>query len=692
MNAFTRILIELRRHRIATPLFLLALLAMIVLPLPPRVLDVLFTFNIVLALIVVLASVTTRRPLDFAVFPTVILGATLLRLALNVASTRVVLLHGHEGTHAAGQVIEAFGQVVIGSNFVVGLVVFVILTIINFVVVTKGAERISEVSARFTLDALPGKQMAIDADLNAGLINQEQALARRREVAIEADFYGAMDGASKFVRGDAIAGIIIIFINLIGGIAIGMLQQGLSFSESLNTFARLTVGDGLVSQIPALLISTATGVIVTRSVSDTNLGANITGQILSSYRALALGGTIVMLFGIAPGLPTVPFMVIGIGLVGLAFVLWRQQREGPPEPEAMEPAGPQPTPEEDLAQLLQVDPMELEIGYSLIPLVDENSPSNLLRRITLIRRQIAMDLGIIVPSIRIHDNLELQPNEYRIKIRDVEVGSGTLYPDRLMAMDPGTVTETVDGIMGVEPAFGLPAVWIQPGDRELADRRGYTIVDPGSVIATHLTEVIRTHAAELLTRQDVQSLLDSVRAEHPTVVEELIPNLLSVGEIQQVLRNLLREGVSIRDLVTILETLGNAARQHRDLNQLTEQVRQALAASISRRMAEPDGNLYVMTLSPDISQSLMGSVQQTESGPALFLDPETLQRTLQSIGEQAEAMAGQGHRPILLTPGNIRAALRRLIERSLPNVSVLSFQEISPQVDVHSVGMVGSSS
>src|SRR5690606_18557044 len=327
------------------------------------------------------------------------------------------------------------------------------------------------------------------------------------------------------------------------GIAIGMLQQGLSFSESLNTFARLTVGDGLVSQIPALLISTATGVIVTRSVSDTNLGANITGQILSSYRALALGGTIVMLFGIAPGLPTVPFMVIGIGLVGLAFVLWRQQREGPPEPEAMEPAGPQPTPEEDLAQLLQVDPMELEIGYSLIPLVDENSPSNLLRRITLIRRQIAMDLGIIVPSIRIHDNLELQPNEYRIKIRDVGVGSGTLYPDRLMAMDPGTVTETVDGIMGVEPAFGLPAVWIQPGDRELADRRGYTIVDPGSVIATHLTEVIRTHAAELLTRQDVQSLLDSVRAEHPTVVEELIPNLLSVGEIQQVLRNLLREGV-----------------------------------------------------------------------------------------------------------------------------------------------------
>jgi flagellar biosynthesis protein FlhA len=385
-------------------------------------------------------------------------------------------------------------------------------------------------------------------------------------------------------------------------------------------------------------------------------------------------------------------MVIGIILVALAVILWRQQRGGPPAPAEVEPEGPGPTPEEDLSRLLQVDPMELEIGYSLIPLVDENSPSNLLRRITLIRRQIAMDLGIIVPSIRIHDNLELQPNEYRIKIRDVEVGAGTLYPDRLMAMDPGTVSETVDGIMGIEPAFGLPAVWIQPGDRELADRRGYTIVDPGSVIATHLTEVIRTHAAELLTRQDVQSLLDSVRAEHPTVLEELIPNVLSVGEVQQVLRNLLREGISIRDLVTILETLGNAARQHRDLNQLTEQVRQALAASISRRMAGPDGNLYVMTLSPEISQSLMGSVQQTEAGPALLLDPETLQRTLQSIGEQAESMAGQGHRPILLTPGNIRAALRRLIERSLPNVSVLSFQEVSPAVDVHSVGMVGSSS
>ncbi|HLT21756.1 MAG TPA: flagellar biosynthesis protein FlhA [Thermomicrobiales bacterium] len=663
------------------------IIVMMIIPIPTSMLDLLLAINISSGLVILMVSMYILSPLEFSSFPSVLLIATLFRLALSIASTRLILTQAN-----AGSIIDAFGSFVIGGNIVVGMVVFAILAVIQFIVITNGATRVAEVAARFTLDALPGKQMAIDADLNAGLINEDQARFRREIVTREANFYGAMDGASKFVRGDAIAGIIIIFINLIGGIAIGMLQQGLSFSESLNTFARLTVGDGLVSQIPALLISTATGVIVTRSVSDTNLGANITGQILSSYRALALGGTIVMLFGIAPGLPTVPFMVIGIGLVGLAFVLWRQQREGPPEPEAMEPAGPQPTPEEDLAQLLQVDPMELEIGYSLIPLVDENSPSNLLRRITLIRRQIAMDLGIIVPSIRIHDNLELQPNEYRIKIRDVEVGSGTLYPDRLMAMDPGTVTETVDGIMGVEPAFGLPAVWIQPGDRELADRRGYTIVDPGSVIATHLTEVIRTHAAELLTRQDVQSLLDSVRAEHPTVVEELIPNLLSVGEIQQVLRNLLREGVSIRDLVTILETLGNAARQHRDLNQLTEQVRQALAASISRRMAEPDGNLYVMTLSPDISQSLMGSVQQTESGPALFLDPETLQRTLQSIGEQAEAMAGQGHRPILLTPGNIRAALRRLIERSLPNVSVLSFQEISPQVDVHSVGMVGSSS
>jgi len=663
------------------------IIVMMIIPIPTAMLDLLLAINISAALVILMVSMYILTPLDFSSFPSVLLIATLFRLALNISSSRLILTQAD-----AGSIIDAFGSFVIGGNIVVGMVVFAILAIIQFIVITNGAGRVAEVAARFTLDALPGKQMAIDADLNAGLIDENQARFRREVVAREANFYGAMDGASKFVRGDAIAGIIIIFINLLGGIAIGMMQLGLSFGESLNTFARLTVGDGLVSQIPALLISTATGVIVTRSASDSNLGANITGQLLSSYRALGLGGAIVVLFGIAPGLPTVPFMVIGLALMGMAFILWRQQREGPPEPEALEPAGPQPTPEEDLSQLLQVDPMELEIGYSLIPLVDENSPSNLLRRITLIRRQIALDLGIIVPSIRIHDNLELQPNEYRIKIRDVEVGSGMLYPDRLMAMDPGTVTETVDGIMGVEPAFGLPAVWIQPGDRELADRRGYTVVDPGSVIATHLTEVIRTHAAELLTRQDVQSLLDSVRAEHPTVVEELIPNLLSVGEIQQVLRNLLREGVSIRDLVTILETLGNAARQHRDLNQLTEQVRQALAASISRRMADPDGNLYVMTLAPDISQSLMGSVQQTESGPALFLDPETLQRTLQSIGEQAEAMAGQGHRPILLTPGNIRAALRRLIERSLPNVSVLSFQEISPQVDVHSVGMVGSSS
>ncbi len=663
------------------------IIAMMVIPIPPVMLDMLLTTNISLALVILLVAMYILTPLDFSSFPSLLLVATLFRLALNISSSRLILTTG-EG----GSVINSFGTFVIGGNFVVGLVVFAILAIIQFVVITNGAGRVAEVAARFTLDALPGKQMAIDADLNAGIINEEQARTRRETVGQEANFYGAMDGASKFVRGDAIAGIIIIVINLIGGIAIGMLQLGLSFNEALQTFARLTVGDGLVSQIPALLISTATGVIVTRSASDTNLGTNITTQLLSSYRALGLGGVIVMGFGIAPGLPVVPFMAIGLILLTLAFMLWRSQRE-PDEPdELLEPDTPPPAPDEDLSLLLQVDPMELEIGYSLIPLVDENSASNLLRRISLIRRQIALDLGIIVPSIRIHDNLELSPNEYRIKIRDVQVGEGTLYPDRVMAMDPGLVTEKVDGIEGIEPAFGLPAVWISPNDRETAERRGYTIVDPGSVIATHLTEVIRAYSADLLSRQDVQTLIDAVRADHPTVLEELIPNLLSVGEIQQVLRNLLREGVSIRDLITILETLGNAARHGRDLNMLTEEVRRALAPSISRRLASQDGNLYVMTLAPDLNQSLMGSVQQTEAGPSLLLDPETLQTTLQSIGSQAESMAGQGHRPILLAPGNIRAALRRLIERSLPNVSVLSYQEISPQVDVHSVGMVGSSS
>ncbi|MEZ4520605.1 MAG: flagellar biosynthesis protein FlhA [Thermomicrobiales bacterium] len=662
------------------------IIAMMVIPLPPSMLDVLLTTNISLGLVVLLVSMYIISPLEFSSFPSLLLIATLFRLALNISSSRLILTEGD-----AGSVINAFGTFVIGGNIVVGLVVFAILAIIQFVVITNGAGRVAEVAARFTLDALPGKQMAIDADLNAGMIDEQQARARRQAVTQEANFYGAMDGASKFVRGDAIAGIIIIMINIIGGIAIGMLQLGLSFGEALQTFARLTVGDGLVSQIPALLISTATGVIVTRSASENNLGASITTQLFSSYRALGIGGIIVMGFGLAPGLPPVPFILIGVLLLGMAGVLWRSQRQPAAEEDLTEAAAP-PTPaEEDLSLLLQVDPMELEIGYSLIPLVDENSASNLLRRISLIRRQIALDLGIIVPSIRIHDNLELSPNEYRIKIRDVEVGHGTLYPERLMAMDPGIASERVEGIEGIEPAFGLPAVWISSNDREIAERRGYTIVDPGSVIATHLTEIIRAHAADLLTRQDVQTLLDAVRTDHPTVLDELIPNLLSVGEIQQVLRNLLIEGVSIRDLVTILETLGNAARKGRDLTQLTEEVRRALAASISRRLASSDGNLYVMTLSPELNQSLMGSVQQTEGGPALLLDPETLQNTLQSIGSEAESMAGQGHRPILLAPGNIRAALRRLIERSLPNVSVLSYQEVAPQVDVHSVGMVGSS-
>ena len=663
------------------------IIAMMVIPIPPPVLDLLLTTNISIGLVVLLVSMYILTPLDFSSFPSLLLIATLFRLALNISSSRLILSEGQ-----AGSVIDSFGSFVIGGNIVVGMVVFAILAIIQFVVITNGATRVAEVAARFTLDAMPGKQMAIDADLNAGMIDENQARERRETVAQEANFYGAMDGASKFVRGDAIAGVIIILINIVGGIAIGMLQLGLSFNEALQTFARLTVGDGLVSQIPALLIATATGVIVTRSASDSNLGENLTTQLLTSYRALGIGGVIVIGFGIAPGLPTIPFAAIGILLLSLAGMMWRSQRQAAAAPEPADVEAPLPTPEEDLSLLLQVDPMELEIGYSLIPLVDENSSSNLLRRISLIRRQIALDLGIIVPSIRIHDNLELSPNEYRIKIRDVRVGGGTLYPDRLMAMDPGIATEKIDGIEGLEPAFGLPAVWIQSGDRERAERAGFTIVDPGSVIATHLTEVIRAHAADLLTRQDVQTLLDAVRSDHPTVLDELLPNLLSVGEIQQVLRNLLREGVSIRDLITILETLGNAARQGRDLTQLTEETRRALAASISRRLASQDGNLYVMTLAPDLNQSLMGSVQQTETGPALLLDPETLQNTLQSIGEEAEAMAGQGHRPILLAPGNIRAALRRLIERSLPNVSVLSYQEVAPQVDVHSVGMVGSSS
>jgi len=655
------------------------IVTMMIVPIPPALVDVLITLNIAGALTILLVSIYLLEPLQFSAFPSLLLLATLYRLALNVTSTRLILLRGD-----AGDVIAAFGSFVVGGNYVVGIVVFVILVVIQFVVITNGAGRVAEVAARFTLDAMPGKQMAIDADLNAGLITEDEARARRQQIAREANFYGAMDGASKFVKGDAIAGVIIIIVNIIGGVIIGALQRGLPIGEALRTYALLTVGDGLVSQIPALLISTATGIIVTRaSTSDHDLGHDMVRQVLKNPRALAIGGALLLLLGVIPGLPKLPFFLIAVALLG-ASQLVRQHHRAAPVEEA-----PAETPaEDDMMDLLRVDPMELEIGYGLIPLVDETQGGTLLKRITLVRRQVALDLGITVPTIRIRDNLQLRPNEYRIKLRGVEVAGGEVYPDRLMAMNAGGVSGEIDGIDGREPAFGLAAKWIPENQRMHAEALGYTVVDPASVVTTHLSEVIRTHAADILRRQDVQRLLDGVRLEHPAVVDELVPHILSLAEVQQVLQHLLREGISIRDLVTVLEALGNHARTTKDVPTLAEHVRAALAPAISARYATPEGDLYVLTLQPEVSSHLVDSLQATESGPQLSLDPEWLQRFLTAIAREMERVASLGRQPILLVPAGIRLALRRATERSLPNLTILSYREIAPNVQVHAAGMV----
>ncbi len=656
----------------------MAIIAMMIIPLPPAILDVLITLNIAAAVTILLVALYTLEPLQFSVFPSLLLIATLFRLALNVSSSRLILLDAD-----AGHVIETFGSFVVGGNLIVGMVVFLILVVIQFVVITNGAGRVAEVAARFTLDAMPGKQMAIDADLNAGMMDEHQARARREEIHQEASFYGAMDGASKFVKGDAIAGIVIIVVNLIGGVVIGIVQHHMSAMEALNTFALLTVGDGLVTQIPALLISTATGIIVTRTASGNNLGRDVASQLLGGSRSLMIAGVLMALLGLLPGLPKVPFFLTA-GVLILVSQLVRRQGNVVLEEEA----APAPSTDEDLTQYLNVDPMELEIGYGLIPLVADEPSSQLLPRITLVRKQVARDLGIILPTIRIRDNLQLGPNEYSIKLRGVEVDGGEIYPDRLMAMDAGGATGEIDGLDGVEPAFGLPARWITAGQRMEAEMHGFTVVDPASVVTTHLNEIVRKHASDLLTRQDVQKLLENVSKQHPAVVDELVPHLLVLGEVQQVLQFLLREGISIRDLVTILEALGNQARFTRDIAVLGEHVRAALAATISQQFASPDGSLYVLTLQPDVSSTLVDQLQPSEGGPHLTLDPDKLQRLLSALGGEMERVAGLGHQPILLVPASIRLALRRAIERSLPNLVILSYREISSTVQVQASGSV----
>ncbi|MFP4013675.1 MAG: flagellar biosynthesis protein FlhA [Chitinispirillaceae bacterium] len=662
------------------------ILVVMVIPIPTMLMDLFLSLNLCLALIVLLVSMYNRDALEFSVFPSLLLTVTLFRLSLNVATTRLILSQAD-----AGRVVEVFGTFVTKGNMVVGVVIFIILVLIQFMVITKGAGRIAEVAARFTLDAMPGKQMAIDADLNAGLINEEQARDRRSQISREADFYGAMDGASKFVRGDAIAGILITLVNVIGGFIIGVAQMGMDWGEALSTYTMLTIGDGLVSQIPALMISTGAGILVSRAASESNLGQEIVVQVFSRPKVLSIAGGMMLFFAIIPGFPKIPFIVLGLSTFAAAYMgnnrIKKEAMERENQEQQQSLAQGQPK-EERVEDYLHVDPMELEIGYGLIPIVDVKQGGDLLDRITMIRRQLATELGIIIPPIRIRDNIQLKPNEYRIKIRTVVVGSGELMSGAYLAMDPGTATKKIRGVPTVEPAFNLPALWItesQKGDAEIA---GYTVVELPAVLATHLTEVIKNHADEILTRQDVKTLLDNIKEHSATVVEELVPSILSVGEIHKVLQNLLRERVSIRDLLLILETLANVAPRSKNTDILTEYVRNALAAQICEVYKNDDGVVPVITLDPNLEARLEGAIQESDGAFRFALSPADVSRILEAVGAQVESVKRSGELPILICSPTVRPQLKRLTETNFGELIVLSYNEIVPGVEIRSMGMV----
>ena len=665
---------------------IITIVGMLIIPLPSALLDLLLTVNIAASVTILLVAVYTDDPMKFSVFPSLLLITTLFRLALNVSTSRLILLNAD-----AGSVVHSFGNFVVGGNLVVGLVVFLILVVIQFVVITNGAGRVAEVAARFTLDAMPGKQMAIDADLNAGLIDEKQARDRRRAIGEEADFYGAMDGASKFVKGDAIAGIVIIMVNIMGGLGIGVLQKGIGPSEALSTYARLTVGDGLVSQLPALLISTATGIIVTRAAGTNSLGTQMFSQLTAQSRPLYVAGGMLAMFGMMPGLPKLPFFAVaGITLAGGYFIRKQNVADelalNTPVPVAAkepEQLGPQ-----QVIQMMAVDPLEVEVGYGLIPIVDESAGGGLLRRITMIRRQLALDLGLVLPTVRVRDNLQHAPNAYVVKLRGVEIARGTLHPGQFLAMDPGTAEGDVPGIETHEPAFGLPARWITPAHKERAELLGYTVVDAESVLATHLTELVKRFAPDLLSRQDTQNLLENLRAEYPALVEDLVPTTLTVGEVQEVLQNLLSERVSIRDLVTICETLATQGRVSRDIDLLTEYARAALSRQISRQYADEHDAIHVITVGQRTEEEIASSIQQSDRGSNVAMPPWQLQRLLGVVSTEVERIASNGKDPVILCSSRIRLALRRLLERRLPNVVILSFAEVTSQTTVEAVGTI----
>lgn len=663
----------------------IGIFVVLIIPIPPFFLDLLITLNISVTLLLLLVTLHAKGPLDLSTFPSILLFLTLFRLSLNVASTRQILLQGY-----GGQVIGAFGEFVVGGNVIVGMVVFLIIIVIQFIVITKGTTRISEVAARFTLDAMPGKQMSIDADLNAGLITEEQARKRRELISKEAEFHGAMDGASKFVSGDAIAGIVIVLINIVGGIIMGM-RNGMSVADAMKHYTILTVGDGLVSQIPSFIIATASAVIITKTSSSENLGRDLSGQMLSQPNAVAFASGILTVFCIIPGLPKLPFMVLA-GFFGVLFFLLRKSSkkpaiEGLNDVEVRKKVQESHS-EEDVEKLLHVDRMGIEVGYKIVPLVDPQKNGGILERINSLRRQMARDMGMIVPPIRVRDNLHLGANQYVIKIRGQDIAKGDLFPDCYLAIDSGATTKSIEGMKTTDPAYGLSALWITGADKDEAETSGYTIVDPSSVMITHLTEIIKGHAFEILCREDVQKLIENLKKESPSVVEELSPNVMPLGSVQEVLKNLLKEQVPIRDMATILETIADYVTMTKDTELLTEYVRQKLSRTICQKYQNVEGKIGVVSFDPQLEQTIANAIHKTDRGNLLALEPLMAQKLIDKLIEVVKSSLVTGYEVVLLTSSNIRSHVRHLIENALPQVAVLSYKEISSGVKIDPLGMV----
>lgn len=663
----------------------IGILLVMMVPLPTVILDLLLSLSIIISIVILLMSMYVLKPLDFSAFPSVLLIVTLLRLALNVASSRLILMHGNEGTGAAGQVIKAFGTFVVGGNYVVGMIIFCVLVLINFVVITKGATRIAEVAARFTLDAMPGKQMSIDADLNTGLISDTDARKRRREIENEASFFGAMDGASKFVRGDAVAGIVIVLVNIIGGLIVGVLQQGMPIADAARTYILLTVGDGLVTQVPALIVSTAAGMLVTRTTASAELGEEIKKQVFTQPKAICLSAVMLFTFALIPGMPKMSFMVVAAFMAYFSYKLFQSSDKAK---EAPEEAIPVPVVDSSAELLIPLDPLGLEVGYGLISLVDTSQGGELLHRIKALRKQLANDMGFIMPAVHIRDNLQLKPNEYSFLMKGIEVARGELVADHCLVIVPDETGVKVNGIQTREPAFGLPAVWISDREVENVQAKGLVVVDAATVVTTHITEVVKSHVEELLGRQEVQAIIDSLAASYPKIVEDLVPKIIPLGTLQKVLQRLLKERVSIRDVLLIIETLADYVPITKNIDILTGYVRQSLARTITRQYQDRDNTIHVIMVSPEIEDIISRSVQHTEYESFVAPDPGLVRNFIENAHKLMDRFTSKGIPPIILCSANTRSHLRKIMERFFPNIVVLSHNEITPNVNITSLGMV----